>query len=210
MDYHRYGNQFDVTWLIEAGLYEIVNTSSRKRYIGHTENPFERLGKHVSTLNDGTHDCQQLQKDWTGKPGDFSFKVLQIGDQWRDKKTRVEEEKRILATCSTDQVYNVRTVYIEEHQMYRLKIRVNNLLYSSMKEAVRALNTSETRLRRRLKSDKFPEYQVLEYISHGYRKVVVDNKSYPTVNSLVAEGLVGTRQQAIYRLPVTQMGELEV
>ena len=200
MSSNSYHDQFDITWLIEAGLYEIINLSTLKRYIGHTENILERFGKHVSALNDCVHDCQQLQEDWTTRSNDFVFRVLQIGVEWRDKQKRVETEKELISTYNPEQLYNARGLYIEEHHMYRCEIRVRGVIYSSMSEARKALSMSETTLRRRLRSPKFPEFETLKITRHGYRKVSVDGKNYPTVNSLVEVGLVVTRQQAIYRL----------
>ena len=121
----------------------------------------------------------------------------------RKKEKRVEEEKQLISTYDLDQLYNVRALYIQEYKMYRLQIQVDNTVYFSMSETAKALKISETTLRRRLNSDKFPEYQILDYVTHGYQKVVVNNKKYPTVYSLIEKGLVATRQQAIYRLKST-------
>ena len=47
----------------KPGVYKMVCLSNGKTYIGETDNILERIRSHVSSLNDGTHDGNQLQKD---------------------------------------------------------------------------------------------------------------------------------------------------
>ena len=82
---------------------------NHKRYIGHSENVLERLGKHVSTLNDGTHDCLLLQGDWDRvqeKHTTFRLSALSVGQNWMEKRKREEEEARLIEGSDKERLYN--------------------------------------------------------------------------------------------------------
>lgn len=80
-----------------------------KRYIGHSENLLERLGKHVSSLNDGAHDCLLLQEDWDQaeeRHTTFRLSALSVGQGWMEKSDREKEESRLIGKSEKEQLYN--------------------------------------------------------------------------------------------------------
>lgn len=64
-----------------GGIYQIVNTSNNKRYIGSSANIKNRWMKHKSTLSSNRHENSKLQRAWN-KYGEavFKFEVLQYVD----------------------------------------------------------------------------------------------------------------------------------
>ncbi|MDO7847660.1 GIY-YIG nuclease family protein [Hymenobacter sp. M29] len=57
-----------------ACIYRITNTVTGKHYIGSTLDLKERIGKHISKLNEGTHHSAKLQSSWA-KHGAGAFSV---------------------------------------------------------------------------------------------------------------------------------------
>ena len=60
-----------------GGIYEIVNTTNGKRYIGSAVNLKSRWGQHRRTLNLGTHRNLKLQRAWN-KYGEAVFQFLPL------------------------------------------------------------------------------------------------------------------------------------
>ena len=60
------------------GIYAIRNMQNGKVYIGKSEDILTRWSKHISTLNNHQHYCQQLQSDWDNQDiNDFRFVILE-------------------------------------------------------------------------------------------------------------------------------------
>jgi group I intron endonuclease len=68
---------------MRSGVYEIVSTSTGKRYIGSAVNLANRWSHHKSKLAKGAHHCRHLQAAWN-KYGaaDFEFRPLVFCDRW--------------------------------------------------------------------------------------------------------------------------------
>jgi group I intron endonuclease len=62
---------------MSAGIYEILNTTSGKRYIGSASNLKKRWRDHSRELNRGMHYSILLQRAWN-KYGGAAFKFLPI------------------------------------------------------------------------------------------------------------------------------------
>lgn len=61
-----------------SGIYQIVNKTTEKRYVGYTSNIRQRLKGHVSDLTLGKHPNDYLQKAWDKYgPHDFTLLVLE-------------------------------------------------------------------------------------------------------------------------------------
>lgn len=193
----------DISLLNQPGIYEIKNLQNGKRYIGQSENVLERLGKHISTLNDGTHDCFALQEDWDQtqeKHANFSLVALSLGQDWLEKGKRKEEEARLIGESNKEQLYNQLQQSLKDRQNYRVVFSAYGKVYSSLSEGVKNLALSETEIRRRIRSKTNFDFSFIEQIPHGYRPVIVDGNEYPSVKSLVDAGLAKNRHQALRRL----------
>jgi group I intron endonuclease len=55
-----------------SGIYQIVNTKTKRSYIGATKNFVRRVSVHMSILKNGTHSSSLMQKDFD-KYGEDSF-----------------------------------------------------------------------------------------------------------------------------------------
>jgi len=88
----------------ECGVYEIVNTINKKRYVGSSVNIKRRWQTHKSKLRKGIHENEHLQRAWN-KYGEncFEFHILRTTE--RGEHLRLENE--LLATGNYE--YNIGT-----------------------------------------------------------------------------------------------------
>jgi len=100
---------FRFNYFFKPGLYAIVNNRTNKHYVGEAENLADRLASHFKKLNSArNHDCAALQRDWDAQGGqDFSFEILEIGPQWSERIVRLQKEREIVLSLSTERVYNL-------------------------------------------------------------------------------------------------------
>lgn len=62
-------------------VYEIVNTTTGKRYIGSTINSNQRKNKHFRELKNGNHHCVYLQRAWDKQDGvGFVYNIIKEFD----------------------------------------------------------------------------------------------------------------------------------
>ena len=189
----HYG-EFDATPLSQPGLYEIVSSSAGRRYIGESENVLERLGKHVTTLRDGTHDCLSLQTDWNRLgSNDFIFRASSLGPGWSDHRLRMAKEQALLAE-HLGAVYNTPGIF----NVCRI-LEIDGTRYLSVAAAARALGVGGTTIRRRLNDPRRPEYRQIKVRASG-SPISVDGTIYGTINEAVRMGLAKDRFQAMRRL----------
>ena len=204
-------SQIDLSLLNQSGLYKIKNMANGKRYIGSSENVLERLGKHVSSLNDGVHDCVILQEDWdqTAKKDKhilFRFIALSVGSCWNEKDKREEEEGRLIGETDPKLLYNQlqNRRYInsksESRSTSRICFSAYGKTYFSIAEGVKDLGISRTELHRRINQKTNTDFILIERATYGYTPVVIEGKEYPSVNSVVQAGLAKDRHQVLRRL----------
>lgn len=63
------------------GIYEIHNITNDKRYIGQTQNLYQRQCSHIGKLNRGQHPNKHLQRAWNKYSAEnFEFNVLEYCD----------------------------------------------------------------------------------------------------------------------------------
>jgi len=61
-----------------SGVYKIYCKTTKKVYIGASQNMHTRFRSHITTLNKGTHGNKGLQQDWIKYgQGDFEFSVIE-------------------------------------------------------------------------------------------------------------------------------------
>lgn len=58
-----------------CGVYEILDTTSGRAYVGASKNLRQRLGQHRSELRGGYHHCKALQERWN-EVGEHSFQFI--------------------------------------------------------------------------------------------------------------------------------------
>ena len=181
---------------VEAGIYKIYCSKTNKTYIGESQNLLERFGNHFGHLNRSTHDCCQLQKDWNkyGKQS-FTVEILCIGPEWQHKKKRVARQNEFIANLSLHERYNPSS---SNNGVYRQTIEIENQIYSSIASAAETLNLSESTIRRRLSSAKYP-YYARKTVQVG-RLISINGISYSSIQSVVEQGLAKDRFQVSRRL----------
>lgn len=65
------------TFSHKAGVYQIRNTETGKRYVGSSVYLQKRWWTHLRDLNLGTHHCEHLQRSWKKRGGEgFVFEPL--------------------------------------------------------------------------------------------------------------------------------------
>ena len=225
MNQSPYRQTFDLTEcnfvnFIKPGLYEIINLINKKRYIGQSKNVLERLGKHVATLQFGSHDCLMLQKDWTHEKragnieNAFLIKIICLGSEFLDEKTRKTREVEYLSTFDAALVYNriqipktktekpKFTEILEDKNFknYRRIVVIKEQEFESINAASRHLNAGETTIRRWINSANKTDCFVKRVEKHGYSVCLVDGVEYPSIKSLVDAGVARSEQFAKRRL----------
>jgi hypothetical protein len=95
----------------KPGVYMIHCLNNDRRYYGETKNISARLASHRSLLRKNIHINRELQHDWNVySEVNFQFIPLFLGDQWLDKKIRLQKEL-FLVVQNPDLCYN----HIEWH-----------------------------------------------------------------------------------------------
>ena len=83
-------------------VYAIQHNTTKRIYVGISNNPEMRIKKHLYALIQGTHSNKEFQKDFDRFGADYSFHILEEG---------IEEEKALLRerqwinTLRTNEVY---------------------------------------------------------------------------------------------------------
>ena len=184
---------FDALDLGKAGIYEIINKSSNKRYIGETANILSRLGKHLAALKEDVHDCAQLQMDWNNaklqnrESEIFSMKIIHIGDTYVSLKERKIREKQLLASYSENELYNF--IGNRSQIQYRIRVSIKGVIHESVRHAAQYCKVSETTLRRWIQSGKHSDCFEIEKISYGISRCLIDGQEYPSVKAVVEAGI---------------------
>ena len=183
----------EVLDLGKAGIYEIINTLSNKRYIGESTNILSRLGKHLSSLKENVHDCAQLQLDWNNAKLQkkeyemFSMRIIHIGESWNSLKDRKNREKQLLQSYSQNELYNF--ISHRAQILYRTRVSVKGVSHESIRHAADYCKVSQTTLRRWIQSDKYPDCFEIEKLPYGISRCLIDGIEYPSVIAVVEAGI---------------------
>ena len=76
-------------------IYSLVNLDNKKRYIGRTKNPRERITQHFVDLKGGKHPNKALNKDCKCK---FGYEILEEGIKFID---RTDKERQYILWYKT-------------------------------------------------------------------------------------------------------------
>ena len=185
----------NLTDYVNPGIYQITCLKLNKKYIGESQNVLERLGKHVAMLNQSVHDSIPLQTDWNqfGKT-QFQIDVLFIGPEWENRDKRTKKETELINQLPICERYNNS----DSNLIYRQIILLKNNRFDSIAQAARALEVSETTVRRRLNSSKYPNYS-REKVQIG-SSISIQGVIYPSLKKVIEIGLATNRYQAYRRL----------
>ena len=155
-------NTFDVSTLTlnlliydQPGIYQIVCEKTQHIYIGQTQSILERFGKHLSSLNDGTHDCLKLQDDWNKHfSSNFRFEIIVSGSRWQDKDQPIRYEnaciEKIASFTDGFSLYNTKHARNElplpvSNHTHTIKTRYNGIIYNSFNALEKAINNKRIR-----------------------------------------------------------------
>ena len=93
----------------KSGIYQILNITTQKRYIGYASNIRARLKGHGSDLNKKQHPNDYLQKTWL-KYGECNFIFSVIEECSKDKLCLMEDYwVKILKTTDEYFGYNIKS-----------------------------------------------------------------------------------------------------
>jgi hypothetical protein len=93
----------------KSGIYQILNITTQKRYIGYASNIRARLKGHGSDLNKKQHPNDYLQKAWL-KYGECNFIFSVIEECSKDKLCLMEDYwVKILKTTDEYFGYNIKS-----------------------------------------------------------------------------------------------------
>lgn len=183
------------------GLYRFQCLTNKKVYIGESANVLSRVRFHYHILNSRKHDCVEFQNDFNLYGAEkFTCHVLYSGPDWLHREKRKAKETEILNAYTEDQVYNnhpTKTRFLTSS--YRVICNINGQIYNSTHEAAKALNMSESELRRKLRNN-FPGYTIVEKIEHCSTPVIIDGTEYASLLKVIEAGLAKNRQQVGRRL----------
>jgi len=192
--------QVNITRYMQPGLYEIVCLRNNKIYIGETENLISRLGYHAASLKQNRNHCVELQNDWNLYGAkEFEFNILFLGSKWESSQVRLKKENELIDRFSkigqnNFTLYNSNKVNNFTFN-YRKPIKIDGIIYSSVAEAGRQLPLSATTIRRRLRDSKYPNYESLNIIKHGYTAVTVSDIYFLSYKAVVEAGYAKDRAQ---------------
>lgn len=91
---------------MSQGIYEIVNRTNNKFYVGSSVNIFTRWNIHKKSLRKGTSHCKILQLAWN-KYGEENFE-LSIIEEVSDRALLIEREQHYLDALKPE--YNTCTI----------------------------------------------------------------------------------------------------
>lgn len=107
------------------GIYEIVNTSNNKRYVGRTTNLTKRKNSHYNALRKGEHYNKFLQRSFNKYGEDaFAFNVLEHCPSLEDTIERERYYIELLGTEYNDRGYNMAYAYTQ-YKRYDSNKQVN-------------------------------------------------------------------------------------
>lgn len=86
------------------GVYVIENTKNRRKYIGESENVFNRLRQHMMLLGCGSHYLLRMQKDYE-RHGQTSFR-MSVLEVVPNRTERYHREQERIAEFKPMNLYN--------------------------------------------------------------------------------------------------------
>jgi hypothetical protein len=159
----------DVTCLNYPGVYEILDVKNNKSYYGETSLLGRRFMHHFQGLLNDNNDCRALAdafKEQNKQIENFRFLVHKSGPEWQDRNLRLAYEAELINT-NRHRSYNT-----EQEKPTLLKVRkpvmYEGTVYSSAREASKALNIGRTSILRRVASDQWPNVYYIETQDYGF------------------------------------------
>ena len=183
---------------LQPGVYMILCLPNNYRYYGETSNISGRLAGHRRDLRRGKHANDNLQKDWSLFGEDnFQFSVLFIGEEWKERKTRLERETRFIwdhpdlcyntYASMNDRVNELNGFYRRKHtevtkrligdqqrgipkDLLGAPVHIEGCSYVSIAEASRRTGHSRKLLRTRVDSLEYSNWYRLSEKPNDYPK----------------------------------------
>lgn len=181
---------------LQPGVYMILCLLNNFRYYGETSNLSMRLAGHKRDLRKKKHASERLQEDWNNfGEKNFEFSVLFIGEDWKEKDTRLGKETQLILehpdlcyntyASMNDRVKKLNSFFGKKHseQTKRLigdlqrgipkdslgaAVQINNVNYPSIAEASRQLGHSRKLIRSRVDNVDFPQWIRLSEMPNDY------------------------------------------
>lgn len=163
------GNRaIDISFLLNPGVYEILDTGNNFSYFGESECLLDRLQMHKRQLVNGTHSCTALRESFIQQGSDFSkfqFLVIVSGPEWACvKKRRALEEQ--LIDDKKQACYNQTTAAVyKTGDFLKRPIMYNGKRYESVRGALKDtdhVKVSRATLKRQLLDQTKPDVYFIE------------------------------------------------
>lgn len=178
-------NKIDITFTIYPGIYEILDVDNNKSYYGETTELAGRWSRHYKELEKGVHHSRELQKAYTNKKTNDSFKfiVLYWGSYWDDLKKRQAKEQELI-NKNANRCYN--SVHISNRRKEIHPIMYNGIRYDSISAASRGTGRSKSQIHRDIKDPTKVNIFILtdEVTEYGFIPIFAkkdDKKETPSV-----------------------------
>ena len=188
--YQNLMNVFPLVSRNQPGIYIILCLANDYRYVGQSSNIASRFAEHKRNLRRNKHSNECLQQDFNfyGEKV-FEFTVLYMGNEWKDKITRLRKESQLIMNdldkCyntyadMSDRIGELNGFFGKRHseitrklmsqakkgipniQLGR-KISIEGILYQSIADASRELKHSRKMIQNRVNNSDFKDWFEIE------------------------------------------------
>lgn len=198
-------------------IYEILNKSNNKRYIGQTvkSNLTERWKEHVYMLTNQKHHNQHLQSAWNKYgPLQFKFKILELCDS-EDALNKAESKWIIeYKTLNRNYGYNLQ-VGGSKHSAYQVRINRSKkqrpsgypnvvdemgIVYTitNLREFARRHNLTQFGLRQVVVTKKYFHYKGWRLATDDTINIPFDDTSYIERGARISQAKLTTEYPNVF------------
>ena len=179
----------------EGGIYKIVCLTNDKIYYGQTDCFIRRCSQHLRLFKLKNHFYSELQKDvlYYGL-NNFTFEILVFE---KSLSKRLQLEKDYIKNTKKEFLYNSVTIHnFKMLPRVAQRIKIQNTIYMSIKDASRKLGMSTRNIGRKLDDISNIDYERLNYHKNSYfdtYEVKIGSIYFDSTHAVVNEGAEGAK-----------------
>ena len=122
-------------------IYEIINSVTKRKYIGMTNNHAKRFKTHMDDLKHGRHSEKLLQKDYVLYGRDsFDYRLLDFAETKKEAHEKEKHYMKLYKTNLEDYGYNCQDTLFNKYQNCKESLNSQNYFYKKFKEMGLPLN----------------------------------------------------------------------